>query len=89
MKKNLVVADSLDTIRDTDLVQTARNLLDSVVQSTDMMKIQEMTPKKLQEAKIVLGFLNATTNTIKTKMQFFKMVGIDNKIEAVKKMKVK
>ena len=71
-------------MRDSDLVQKAKDLLDASIKSTGIMELEEMTPQKLQEAKLVLGFLNATNNLMQTKLNVFKMTGMAEKIQAVK-----
>lgn len=76
--------DTLDDVEKSDLIQLSRDLLEATVTSTKILDLNEMSPGKLQEAKVVLGFLNAANNTMKTKMQFFKMIGLDDKINAVK-----
>ena len=75
--------DTLKDLEKSDLIQFSRDLLESVVQSTNMLNAPEMTIKKLQEAKIVLGFLNAARNAMDTKIKMFKLTGLDKKIEAV------
>ena len=81
--------DTVDNIQNNDLVQISQKLLDRMISSTGMLSIKEMTPNKAKEAKLVLGYLNVTNNVIKTKMQFFKMVGLDGKIKAVKNVSKK
>jgi len=75
--------DELEDIKDSDIVQLSRSLLNSMVQSTDLIRPQELTSQKLQEAKVLLGFLNSTANAMKMKMQFFKMIGLADKVKAV------
>lgn len=77
--------DTIKHIEDSDLIQLSRNLLDSIVTSTDMLNPKNMTPERLAEAKIVLGYLNSSNNALKTKMQYFKMMGIGEKIKIVQK----
>ena len=77
-------SDSMEDIKDTDIVKLTRTLLNSMVASTGLTNPQEMTSSKLQEAKVVLGYVNAQIHAIKTKMQFFKMIGLDEKVKAVK-----
>ena len=72
-------------VDNSDLIALSRNLLSSIVTATDLTNISEMTPTKLAEAKVVLGYLNASNNMIKTKIQCFKLTGLDDKVEAVKK----
>jgi hypothetical protein len=89
MKGKEIVKFSPDTIKDlekTDLVQLSRNLLGAVVDSTNAMdNTVEMNPKRLQEMRLVLSYLNATVNATKAKMQFFKMVGVGDKVNAVRR----
>ena len=87
--------DRLEHIEESNLIQLSHNLLEAVVKSTNILKgdefenmDKETQKQKLQEAKTVLGFLNATNSTMKTKMQFFRMVGIGDKISAIKNKKV-
>lgn len=81
--------DTVDDIRDTDIVRLSRKLLNSVVRSTGVMDVRKMTPEKLSEARLVLGYLNATTKAVQTKMAFFKLVGITEKVQAVEKRAAK
>jgi hypothetical protein len=74
----------MDEIQKTNLVGKANQLLDAIVESTDAMKPYNLNEQKLKEIKLVLGFLNACNNVINTKLKYFKMVGVDKKIEAVK-----
>lgn len=78
--------DTLPGMRDIDLVTLSKNLLDASIKSTGVLDLEEMTPQKLQEAKLVLGFLNATNNIIQTKLNVFKMVGLGEKVNAVEKL---
>ena len=82
--KTRYAPDTMEHIKKSDLIQLSRNILDATVQSTKVLEIDEMTPMKLQEAKLVLGFLNSANNVMKTKMQFFKMAGLEKKVEAIK-----
>ena len=77
--------DTMEHIGNTDLVQLSRKLLDSVVTSTDALNSSTMTEEKIKEMKVVLGYLNATNNIVKTKMQYFKMLGVGEKVEAIKR----
>ena len=79
--------DTLEDIKNTDLVQLSRQLLDAAVVSTNALSTKsELSEQHLKELRLVLGFLNATNNVIKTKIQYFKMVGVSDKIEAIKKV---
>ena len=88
-KKNnkiIVKPDTIEDIKKNDLMQLANDLLGSVVRGTDMLSLSanDMSPEKLKEAKLVLGYLNAANSIIKTKMQFFKMTGLDKKLKSIK-----
>ena len=89
MSKELIKFEGPQDIRETELVRLSRKLLESVVSSTDILNKNKMTENGLKEAKLVLGFLNATTSAVKTKMQFFKMIGLDDKIREVAKRAAK
>ena len=80
-----IVPDTMDDISQTDLIKVSRRLLDASIDSSGILEIGEMTPEKLREAKMVLGFLNATNNVVKTRMQFYKMIGITDDINKAKK----
>jgi len=78
--------DTIEDLKETDLVQLARRLLDATVVSTDALNGgQEINEQRLKELKLVLGFLNASNSVIKTKLQVFKMTGLPEKIAEVKK----
>lgn len=74
----------MDDIEKTNIVNKANNLLDSIVESTSAMIPQEVNEERYKEMKLVLGFLNACNNVINTKLKYFKMVDISEKIEAIK-----
>lgn len=76
--------DTMEDVLETDIIQMSRALLEAVVDSTGLMGLQEMTPEKLKEGKLVLGFLNATRNAVNTRMQIFKLVGLDDKMDAIR-----
>lgn len=78
--------DTLQGMKDYSLVGLSKQLLDASVKSTGILSLEEMTPQKLQEAKLVLGFLNATNSVMKTKINIFKMVGLDEKVQAIEEM---
>lgn len=77
--------DKPEHIENLDLVQMARDLLEAVVENTAILEgKKKMTEQGLKEAKLVLGYLNATNNQVKTRMQWFKMTGLEAKIERVR-----
>ena len=84
-KKSEFVPDTMENLKGSDLIQLSRKLLTAVVDSTNMLEVQEMTQNKLKEAKVVMGFLNAADRAMKTKMSYFKMAGVKDKVEAIKK----
>jgi hypothetical protein len=77
--------DKPEHIENLDLVQMSRDLLEAVIENTAILEgKKEMTEQGLKEAKLVLGYLNATNNQVKTRMQWFKMTGLESKIKRVK-----
>ncbi len=79
--------DSIKHIEDSNLVQMSRKLLEALVESTAILNGGEskISDKGLKEAKTVLGYLNASINATKTRVQWFRMTGLIGKIETVKK----
>ena len=78
--------DTLETIEQDDVLQLTRNLLDATVKATDMLNITEFTPEKLKEAKMVLGYINAVRGLMTTKLQVFKMTGINEKVKIIREV---
>lgn len=76
--------DKPEDIENLDLVQMARDLLEAMVESTAILEGKKMTEQGLKEAKLVLGYLNAANNNVKTRMQWFKMTGLESKINSVR-----
>ncbi len=88
MKKQLTKykPDTIEDLKNTDLVKLSRDLLGATVQSTNALdSTVKPSPERIKELKMTLGFLNATINASKTKMQFFRMMGIGDKVKAIKK----
>lgn len=76
--------DRPEDIENLDLVQMARDLLEAMVESTAILEGKKMNEQGLKEAKLVLGYLNAANNNVKTRMQWFKMTGLESKINRVR-----
>lgn len=76
--------DTIDDLKESDLVQISRQLLEAVIRSTAVMKLEKMTPEKLKECRTVLGFLNAANNTLKTKLNIFRLTGMTDKLKFMK-----
>ena len=77
--------DTKAELERSPLVQMSRDLLINLVDSTSMLEKKDMNESGLKEAKVVLGYLNAANNTMKTRMQYYRMTDLPNKIRAVKK----
>ena len=82
--KKTINKDTMKHVEESNLIQLSRELLSSIVDSTKILDLKEMTPDKLKESKVVLGFLNAADRAMKTKMTYFKMTGVGDKVSAVK-----
>ena len=76
--------DGIKHIENSSLVQLSRDLLEALVESSAILNGEKMTMTSLLEAKVVLGYLNASINATKTRMQWFRMVGLEDKIKQVK-----
>lgn len=77
--------DTLIDVQDSDLVQKSQRLLEAIIISTKALEPKRLDEHGLRERKVVLGYLNAANNIIKTKMQFFRMINIEAKVQAVQK----
>lgn len=88
-RNKLIKADTIEDIGNTDLVQLSRKLLDSAVKASNALNLKSFNEKSLKEMRAVLGFLNVTNSIVKTKMSYFKMVGLTDKYKAVKKISKK
>lgn len=78
--------DTIEDLSKTDLVKLSRDLLGTVIEGTKIMDSSiEMTPERLKQANTVLGFLNASVGAVKAKMHFFRLTGLDEKVNAVRK----
>lgn len=75
--------DTIDTLKDNDLVAKAQDLLQAVIKSTNILEIEEMKVEDIQKAKIVLGFLNSTNSLMKTKLNVFRMTDVGEKVKAL------
>lgn len=83
--KKVGAPDTMSTVGESNLIQKSKELLDAVVDSTKILEKTEMDEKGLKEASVVLGFLNAANNTMKTKMNYYKMMGVGDKVKSIKK----
>jgi len=86
MKKLLKVysRDKIEHIENLNLVQLSRDLLTAMIEATALMEGQKMTEQGLKEAKLVLGYLNAANSTVKTRIGWFKMSGLQDKVKKIK-----
>lgn len=75
--------DTIAHVEQSDLVQVSRNLLGSIIESTSVLEKREMTPKALQESKVVLGYLNASIKAVGTRMKYFQMTGVADKVRKI------
>lgn len=76
--------DTLEDIGQSDLVKLSRELLEAVVQSSGIKKMDKIGDEEIKQARVVLGFLNATDKVMRTKIQYFKMANIDAKVAEIK-----
>ena len=79
--------ETLEKLKKINFVNMAKNLLDSSVTKADSYSKKKYTDQSLKQGKLVLGFLNAFLNSYKTKIQFYKLSGIKDKIKVIKGFK--
>jgi len=65
-----------------DLVGVSWNTLQKLFKT---LQGREITPKDLPQWKLMLGFVNATNNSVKTSMQCFKLSTLPQSINYLKK----
>lgn len=76
--------DSIKHLEESNLIQLSRDLLLKMVESSAILEGKKMTEQSLKEARLILGYLNASHNILRTRMHFFKMTGLESKIERIK-----
>jgi len=76
--------DTLEHIKENNILQLTQELLDKVIVSTDALKQKKMTPERMKEYRLTLGYVNAVNTSIKTKLIYFRMTDLDLKLAAVK-----
>ena len=95
MRKTLVVkkesgVKALDVMgngkQPNDLVRTAWNMLQASADAAEAYNHAIYTADRFKHAKLTLGFLNATINSIKTSMQFVKLVSLPREVEHVARL---
>ena len=90
VKKYRVVAKAPDVMGNgrmpKDLVSAAWDMLQASADSAEAYSHELYTAERFKHAKLTLGFLNATINSIKTSMQFVKMVTMPQEVKDVEKM---
>ena len=69
-----------------ELIIPAKKFLDAMVSSTQAFNKQKMTEKRLKEMKLTLGAINAYVKSFQTKVGYFKIVGVSEKVKEFKKL---
>jgi len=76
--------ETKENIKHFDLIVPAKDLLDAITISADAYSKQPMNEDRARNMKLVLGFLNAYLRAFHTKIGYFKLTGIPEKVKAVK-----
>lgn len=77
--------ENLSDLGNITFVNLAKDLLSSSIESSQIMAQQPYTPETSKYAKLTLGYLNAFLNSYKTRMSYWKMTGVKEKIAAIQK----
>lgn len=64
-------------------VNLAKDLLDSSVESSEIMKQEPYTETSAKKAKLTLGFLNAFLKAYTTRMNYWKFTGVKDAVKAL------
>ena len=79
--KGVETMDDLGTVPFVDL---AKQLLDASIDSSNVMTSEPYTPETAKYAKLTLGYANAFLKAYNTKMNYWKMSGVADKVKAIK-----
>jgi len=77
--------ETMKSLEQFQLVVPAKELFEALSKSTDADSVTEMTPERARNMKLVLGFLNAYIRAFGTKMGYFRLVGVTDKLAAAAK----
>lgn len=85
--KKIEKEDGLEDLKDFNLIVPAKDLLDAIVKSTDATNGDKpMNDVQARNMKLVLGFLNSYIRAYHTKITYFRLTGVANKIAAIKRI---
>ena len=67
----------------TQFVQIAKQLLDSSIRASGVLKLKKFDKESRENARLVLGYLNAVMKGFQTKVTYHKIMDLDAKTEAI------
>ena len=79
--------ENLDDLKKFELLIPTKDLLDAVIGSADALTQTPIDQERAKTLKLVLGFLNAYIKAYNTKMGYFKLTMVPEKLKASMKKK--
>ena len=76
--------ETLENLKEFEIIVPAKDIFESIAKSAKASKIQDLTPTRMKEMRLVQGFLNSYIRAFSTKAGYFKLVGIKDKVKSVK-----
>ena len=77
------------TVDGVNLVFPAKELLDAIIDSADALARQPLTEQRITNLKLVLGFINACIGSYRPKVNYFRLVGFEQKLAHIKGLEKK
>jgi len=81
--------ETKENIKEFDLITPSQKLLDAVIVSTDAYSPKPMDEIRSKNMKLALGYLNAYIRAFGTKVGYFRLTGISDKVKVVEKFSKK
>lgn len=81
--------EDLKSLEKFELVIPAKDLLDAVTNSADALTKMPIDENRAKQLRLVLGFLNAYLKAYQTKIGYFKLTAIPEKVKSAIKKKLK
>lgn len=76
--------ETKEDLKNLDIVLPAKKIYDTLVESAEANIKSEITPDRVKVLRLVLGFQNSFINSFKSKISFFRLENLDEKLKIVK-----
>ena len=72
-------------IKEISFVRLAKELLDASIESSEVLRAKPYSEESLPKAKMTLGYLNALIKAFQTKVHYYRIMNLGEKIKGVEK----